>query len=607
MLKTLGILTAAALFLPVLTAGSGAAAAPEFTLNIIHVNDTHSRFDPVIAGLTLDLDDELKGKRVYAELGGYSRAADVIGRLRAAAANPVLIHAGDLVQGSIYFTRYGGAADMAFWNRVKPDIATPGNHEFDKGSDFLFNVIFGKATFPFVSSNVDFSGDPELAAAAPAPWVIKEIGSQRVGFAGATTVDTPLISSPGKKIIFKDPVSSVQKAVDELIREGVNKIVLVSHLGYEADRALAAAVTGLDVIVGGHSHTLLGGWRAAGPGERDPYPVVLKDKAGGVVLLVQAWEWAKVIGALKVDFDAGGRVISWSGEPVSVVGGRWFRVYDLPDPRGELKRVQFTKDDGADTDVREYDGKDYVPVAGGLRTFYLGYLAKLEAVLSGTRAVMTTDGDSAINTLTAGYAEGVKEMKKTTVALVGEDMKRGLNTGPGFIVADSMRARTGARIAINNAGGVRSDLPQGPLTVAQVHELLPFDDTIVLMNMNGADVVRALEDGVDAGLKKYGGEFPDRPLIYVSGIRFEVDGGKKKGGRLSKVLVLEGGVYSPMDPAGTYSVAVNSFISEGGDFYDTLKTVPGKMDTGYGDAEVLLEFVKDKTLRNPEPRITISR
>jgi len=594
-------LLAAAVFLPAGAEGAGVRPAPDFTLSVIHVNDTHSRFEPSRTKLFVDLEGRLKGTTVYAELGGFPQVAEVINRLRAREPNPVLVHAGDLVQGSIYFSKYGGEADMRFWNQVKPDLATFGNHEFDRGADFLANMVLRKTTFPFVSSNVDFSGEPALAGIAPAPWIIKEFGKQRVGFTGATLTDTPFISGPGKKIVFNDPVLRVQKAADALTRKGINKIVLLSHLGYEADKALAAKTTGIDVIVGGHTHTLLGDWSSVGLPTAGPYPTAVKNKMGDTVLIVHAWAWGRIVGDLKVDFDPAGKIISWDGAPVAVVDSRWFRIYDVPDPAGAPKRLELVRNGGVE--IKEYNGKELVAVGVGLKDFYLKYFAELEAALAGNPAIALTAGDPAANALAAEFAEGVREMRDLVATRAGEGLERGRNTGPGPLIADSMRAKTGAGIAISNLGTVRADLPPGPLTVAQLYEVLPFGDTLVLVKIKGADVMKIIEDGIDRSLQVYGENFSANPLIYVSGLKFDVDVKKTKGGRLSGVRVPEGAGYGAIDPAATYTVVVNSFIAEGGDLNDTLKNIPGKIDTGYIDVEVFLDFVKDKTLENQEPRI----
>jgi len=604
-MKRIGVFALMILVLALGAFNLGAQAQPDFSLTLIHVNDSHSRFDPATVKLTLDLDDTLKAKPVYVQMGGFPEVADVITRLRAEDKNSLVIHAGDFFQGTLYFTKYQGDADVAFWNLVGIDVATLGNHEFDKGVPLLKDHFLTKIKFPVVSTNVDFSKEPALRKIAPAPYLIKVVGGQKIGFVGATTTDTPSISSPGPTIRFLDPVAPIQNAIDTLHRKGVTKIILVSHLGYPEDLDLVGKVSGLSLVVGGHSHTLLGDWTAIGMGGMGPYPTLAKDKTGAQVLVVQSWEWAKVVGDLKVDFDKAGHIVSWVAKPVAVVGNTWFRVYDLPNPAGEAKRVQFVKT-SAGLEVDEYDGKAYKPVADDLKAFYQADFDKLGQALAKQPEIALSSGAPKAAELAAGYAAGVKQMQGQVATQIGEDMKRGLNSGPGPVIADSMRLKTGTQIAITNAGGVRTDVLQGPLTVAQVYEIIPFGDTLVTMKLTGAQVVGTFEDAVDFALANYGTSFPQNPLTYVSGVAFSVNPTLPKGNRVSDVQVLQAdGSYKALDPAATYFVCVNNFIAAGGDKYATLKSGADAIDTGFMDADVLLDYAKDKVLKNDEVRIHI--
>lgn len=583
----------------------GAQDAQDFSLTLIHVNDTHSHFDPATVKLTLDLGEGLNAKPVYVHMGGFPEIADVIGRLRAEDPNSLVIHAGDFFQGTLYFTKYLGKADVDFWNLVGLDAATLGNHEFDKGVPVLRDNLLAAAKFPIVTSNVYFGGEPSLGTLAPAPYLIKTVGGRKIGIIGATTPETPYISNPGSTISFLDPIAPVQNAVDDLHAKGVTTIILVSHLGYAEDLDLVSKVSGLSVVIGGHSHTLLGDWKADGLGSLGPYPTLATDPSGAKVLVVQSWEWGKVVGDIKVDFAKDGRIDSWTAQPVAVVGNDWFRVYDLPNPAGEPKRVQFS-DTAAGLSIAEFNGKDFVPVSGDLAAFYRGDYDRLTAALASHPEIALSGGDPAAKALVEGYAAGVKQLQTQVATQVGADMKRGLNTGPGPIIADTMRLKTGAQIAITNAGGVRTDLIQGPLTVAQVYEIIPFGDTLVTMKLSGAQVVSTLEDAVDFALTNYGPHFPQNPLTYVSGITFNVNPDKAKGGRVGDARVLQAdGSYAAIDPSATYAVCVNNFIAAGGDKYTTLKSGKDAIDTGFIDAEVLLDWAKDKVLMPTEERIRI--
>lgn len=604
-MKRIRVLVLAALVLALGAFSLSAQTSSDFSLTLIHVNDTHSHFDPSPTKLTLDLGAPLGDKPVYVQMGGFPELADVINRLRAEDTNSLLIHAGDFFQGTLYFTKYQGEADVAFWNMMGVDAATLGNHEFDKGVPLLRDNFLTKINFPVVSSNIDFSNEPSLTGIAPAPFLVKKIGGHEIGFVGATTSDTPSISSPGPTIRFLDPVASVQRTIDLLHGKGINTIILISHLGYPEDMDLARKVSGLSIIVGAHSHTLLGDWSSIGLTGIGPYPTLIKDQSGATVPIVQAWCYGSAVGDIKVEFDPAGHAVSWSGKPVVVVGDKWFRIYDLPNPAGELKRVQFVQaKDGLQ--ISEYDGKGYRAVSGDLKAFYQNDFTRLEQALAKRPEIALSSGDPKASALAAGFSAGVRQLQAQVATHVGEDMMRGLNTGPGPIIADSMRLKTGTQIAITNAGGVRTDALEGTLTVAQVYEIIPFGDTLVTMKLAGSQVKSTLEDAVDFALANYGTSFPQNPLTYVSGITFNVNPTQAKGSRVSDVRVLQSdGSYNPLDPTATYSVCVNNFIAAGGDKYTTLKSGADAIDTGFGDAEVLLAYVKDQVLRNEKPRIHI--
>ncbi len=591
------------------TPGAAPADSTPFTLTIGHVNDAHSKLDPTLAKLTLNLDNSLKAKAVYAELGGFPRLVSAVKDLRAQAANTLFLNAGDYFQGSLYYTKYLGEADVEFWNMMKPDAGTLGNHEFDKGLELLKTNLLDKAAFPIVSANVAAAG------LKLKPFVVKSFGKTRVGIIGLTTTSTPDISSPGKDVAFTDYVPAVNKAVGELSAQGVNKIVLVTHIGYQEDVSLASELSGVDVIVGGHSHTLLGDFSSIGLRSSGAYPTALKDRDGNTVLVTQAYNWGNVLGILSVGFDAEGRVNTWEGKPKAVVGESLFRIYDLPDLSGAAKRVQYNVDSSGAVTVFEYDpskSKYDIPVKddpGSAADQYDAYKVvydKMIAKLSADPAVMMEKDDPAAAAKLETYAKGVKELREKIVANVLEDMSRGLNGGPGPLIADSMTWKTRAQIGIMNPGGVRTNLLQGPLSVAAVYELQPFGNTLVTVSLKGSEVVKAFEDMIDFQI---GGKAVDRsnPFIYVSGARFSLDPDQPKGARVSGVMVKDArGTETPLDPNAEYKVVVNNFMASGGDKNTTLAASSGKYDTGFVDAEAFLDYVQGKELSNiEEKRITL--
>jgi 5'-nucleotidase len=130
-----------------------------------------------------------------------------------------------------------------------------------------------------------------------------------VGIIGATLPETPTISSPAEKVVFRDVVRAVQPVVDELEARGIDIIILLSHNGFMNDQEIAAELDGVDVIVGGHSHTELLG---------TDYPNVVQSVSDDPVIIVQAAEYNKYLGNLTVLFDEEGIPVSWWGAPVKM-------------------------------------------------------------------------------------------------------------------------------------------------------------------------------------------------------------------------------------------------------------------------------------------------
>ncbi|HCI08767.1 MAG TPA: multifunctional 2',3'-cyclic-nucleotide 2'-phosphodiesterase/5'-nucleotidase/3'-nucleotidase, partial [Sulfitobacter sp.] len=161
--------------------------------------------------------------------------------------------------------------------------------------------------FPVLMSNADVSNEPLLAGKLAKSTVI-ERGGEKLGLIGLTPDDTGDLASPGDNITFSDPVAAVQGEVDALTAMGVNKIIVLSHSGYGVDQRVAAETTGVDVIVGGHSNTLLSNTneRAAGA-----YPTMVGETA-----IVQAYAYGKFLGELNVTFNDAGEIVEAVGEPL---------------------------------------------------------------------------------------------------------------------------------------------------------------------------------------------------------------------------------------------------------------------------------------------------
>ena len=281
-----------------LTAGMAVA---DYTLTVLHTNDFHARFEPISKyDSGCGEEDNAEGKC----FGGSARLVTAITEARARSENSILVDGGDQFQGTLFYTYYKGKLAAEMMNKMGYTAMTVGNHEFDDGPEVLRGFV-DAVNFPILMSNADISGEALLRDVIQKSVVIEQAG-EKIGLIGLTPEDTDELASPGPNVIFSDPSEAVQIEVDRLTAMGVNKIIVLSHSGYLVDQRVAANTTGVDVIVGGHSNTLLSNTNDRAEGA---YPTMVGDTA-----IVQAYGYGKFLGELNVTFDDDGRIVEAVGE-----------------------------------------------------------------------------------------------------------------------------------------------------------------------------------------------------------------------------------------------------------------------------------------------------
>ncbi len=281
--RTLPILLAAPALRP-------AAAQVATRMSLLHMNDFHSRHEPIAITSAACR----AGETCF---GGSARIATAIAEAREAARADgraaLLLEAGDAFLGSLFFSHHEGQAEAQVQRAWGVQGMALGNHEFDLGPEVLARYI-AAVPFPVLSANLDATAEPALAGKVR-PTIAFRREAMRVVVVGLTTPDTPGISSPGPNLRFTDPTEAANRAVWEARREGPATVVLLSHLGLAADRRLAAEVAGVDMILGGHSHTLVA-------------PPVVVEGPDRPVTIVQAGAHGRWLGRLDLDLAADGRV-----------------------------------------------------------------------------------------------------------------------------------------------------------------------------------------------------------------------------------------------------------------------------------------------------------
>jgi 5'-nucleotidase len=253
-------------------------------LIILHTNDTHSNIDPFPAN-----------HAKFPNMGGVSRRDAYIRKIRTENEHVLVLDSGDIFQGTPYFNRYKGTLELKLMSEMGYDAATMGNHDFDAGLDGFLHAL-PHANFPFLCANYDFS--ETILAGKTQKNRIFQRGSWKIGVFGIGVELEGLV--PNDKFgatKYLDPIVTANQQAEELKKQGCNLIICLSHLGLEydsdkvSDMVLAEKSSGIQLILGGHTHSLL------------PQPRYVKNASGQLVLINQTG-WAGLhIGHLELELD----------------------------------------------------------------------------------------------------------------------------------------------------------------------------------------------------------------------------------------------------------------------------------------------------------------
>lgn len=500
------------------------AAEGDFDLTIMHTNDTH------------------------ANLKDVAKRASLVKTIRGEKTNSLLLDAGDVFSGTLYFNEFNGQADLDLMNYMGYDAMTFGNHEFDRGDTedghkSLSEFVKG-AKFPLVSSNVDFSADLFFEGIQMNSYeenfengkiyngIVKNFNGEKVGIFGLTTEETVTISSPAD-VTFKDYIASAKAAVAAFEAQGINKIIAISHIGYDDsadvdnDLLLAENVEGIDVIVGGHSHSKM----------TEPK---IANNFGAPTVIVQAGQYGENLGQLDVTFDINGEI--------SAQAGKLLPVKDVIEGDAEAAAILKPYSDQIVERMAESTGVSTEVYLNGSRGLW------------GVRAGETNLG----NLITDGMLATAKKIDSDTV------------------------------IAIQNGGGIRASIEAGDITYGEVLTVMPFGNSLGILNLSGSEILAALEHSLKEFPKENGG------FLHMSGMSVAFDGTAEVGNRVLEVYVGE----EQLELNKMYKVATNTFTAKGGDGYTMFANAyaEGRLsEPGNIDYEMFIDYMK--TLDKVEPMV----
>ncbi|KAK8118057.1 uncharacterized protein PG998_006338 [Apiospora kogelbergensis] len=437
--------------------------AGNYNISFYHINDVHAHLDQFSAAGT----DCTKPERGC--YGGYARVKTAIEQTRPGHPDSLLLNVGDEFQGTLFYTFYKGEKIAETLNAVGFDAMTLGNHEFDGGDDEL-GAFLKNLTFPVVSANI-VSDHPVLNATIKPYHVFEE---HALAVIGLTTASVPDISKPGKGTTFGDHVASMQATIDHIrATTTIKRIAAITHIGYEEDVKLAKATRGLHLIMGGHSHTLLGDM----DGAAGRYPTIETNRDGDEVFIVTAYRWGEYLGYIDVAYDPQGRVLAYHGAPVHLTNAtkqdaglqrqvdEWRKPFDA-----------FAAEEVGSTNVELDQTK----------------CQKEECYL----------GDFVCDAMLQYRVDG------------GSD----------------------AALAFTNAGGIRATIDAGPVTRGEVLTSFPFGNAVVELRFTGAQLWKIFE-GAASRVNQFNGKALGGFVQVSRGVKVEYNPQNPVGKRLVRLAV----------------------------------------------------------------------
>lgn len=415
-----------------LSLGAGAQC-----LVFLHTNDTHSNIDSDADGV-----------------GGILPRMAIIDSVRNAEKNVILIDAGDMVQGTLYFKFFRGDVEYPLFNMMDYDVRILGNHEFDNGLDELarhYKDVKGSR----LSANYDFTETPLHGMLDP--YVIKEIDGRKIGIMGINVDPASLISEENYSgMKFRDIIKTANRTAAELKKKGCGLVVAVTHIGYNVkgdkidDVRLARDSKDIDIIIGGHSHTFVD------PATPDSTPYWIPNALGRDVLVAQTGKYGRNVGYIKLDLsDFSNRKIDYEYIPVT---------------------------DRFSPDVYNRD----------MIEFLAPYKHVVDSVNSRVIGTSLMDMDS--SDPHGAYANWAGDFAVRF----------------GRQIADSLRASgsdiSPVALGIMNIGGIRHDMKKGDITEGQILSTFPFTNRMRLIEIAGRDLIETMKIVAPKGGEAVSGE-----------------------------------------------------------------------------------------------------
>ncbi|MGF1755089.1 bifunctional metallophosphatase/5'-nucleotidase [Vibrio makurazakiensis] len=550
---------------------------------LAHINDTHSYFEPTSLQLSLKVNHSII--EPYVSAGGFARIATRFKQLKEEAKRQgkgtLFLHAGDCFQGTLYFSLFKGRANADLLNSLEIDAMTLGNHELDMGNEPVAKFA-RKINFPLLAGNWDLSNEDQskehtlvnnslvksyLPESQSADFIVKEIDGEPIAIFGLSLDKMADIANPDFDTPFINAIETAQATLEAIHAQGINKIVLLSHLGYDADLELAKQIQGISIIVGGHSHRLQGDFSDIGLAKDDDYGVKIGD-----TYVVQAGFHAMSLGHCEVEFSADGKITKFNGKNELLLGRRLFLDANLSETGSDHAHELACNFLNAHSNVVVC--KKDPDIQGILINKYIPRVRKLQQQI-----IASTD--TKLRHVRIPDELGPSEL----APLVAQSFVYSMNK-KGHEV----------QFAIHNAGGVRNSLNAGQVSVADIAgKLLPFAVPIGVYQLSGKALRQTLEGAINNALNNGvvgtgSGSFP-----YTHNLSFHYDAKRAQGERIVDLKIYtESKGWSAVDAEIQYLGTSSAYTMKGKEGYDAILDMVGEgFVSNLSMADCFSEFLSD--------------
>ncbi|MBL9024934.1 MAG: bifunctional metallophosphatase/5'-nucleotidase [Myxococcales bacterium] len=570
-------------------------------LTLLHTSDVHSRLFPYNLQIgQVDAGLGLGEVNTIANVGGIARMSHIIGRERARSGRVLHIDGGDCFQGAPVFNFFYGEAEIRSLSAMGADAMLIANHEFDSGARNLGVQLQKWATFPALAANYQLE-DPTMPGASPLgtvfePYQVFDAQGLRVAVIGMANLSSlsSIFDAPNRLGITPLNTTQIAQAYVDLLRPSVDVIVMISHLGLENDEEMIETTTGIDVVLGGHNHIVLQPPKKVRDcsqlfdEEKQSYYIEVDGPTSGEklrryckprdVVLAHSGAFAKFVGRLDLVVTNDERDLPPKCDPNAAQEA----CYD------PINGFEVLTNDYTLFPVNESVPQDPIvasllePYAQGLDT-----LANLELLVGyapdGSRRFSTSGGDSPL----------------------------------GNMIATAMWLRLGIQtdFSLTNTTGIRADFVPGPISVEQMYNVFPFDNSITKMQLSGVEIQQLF----DFVARRSAGR-GCVSQVQIGGARIVIDCTTQTASGIFIGPMLEEGTddkavkcltdedcpgkvfgqcdvenelcWQPIEPFGAYELATSNYLAGGGSGFRVLQRNTTQFDTKVQQRDALIDYIR---------------